>query len=320
MNHIKTHFPVEKESLPVHIHFDERIQPREFVAWKATNDKFIKNALLRIGGILISGIGISSASDFEQATQCFAPKFLSYIDGNSPRTKLSSCVYTSTEYDPAQYITLHNELSYSNKWPSHIYFGCLHPAETGGETPIADCRRIMARMNQDLVDEIERKRIRYVRNLHGGQGFGPSWQHTFETQDRKAVENICKEREIHFKWNSDGGIQLVHVRDGIVRHSVTGEKVWFNQIDQFHPSHLPSEIYEALTLIYQDTDSMPMNVTFGDGTPITTQHVHEIRSTIDQVEVPVAWNTGDLLILDNVLACHGRRPYTGYRKVLVSMS
>jgi alpha-ketoglutarate-dependent taurine dioxygenase len=36
--------------------------------------------------------------------------------------------------------------------------------------------------------------------------------------------------------------------------------------------------------------------------------------------VDVDWNTGDLLVIDNVLVGHGRRPFTGSRRVLVAMT
>jgi hypothetical protein len=36
--------------------------------------------------------------------------------------------------------------------------------------------------------------------------------------------------------------------------------------------------------------------------------------------VDVDWRDGDLLLIDNVLVGHGRRPYTGSRRILVAMS
>jgi len=295
-------------------------ETNKFHEWKSEHSALIDDCLLKEGALLIRGLNITDAAIFEKITESFAPKFLDYIDGNSPRTKLTGKVYTSTEYDQAHHITLHNELSYSNKWPSRIYFSCIVPAASGGETPIADSRKILNKINPDLVAEIEKKGIRYVRNLNGGKGFGPSWQETFETDNKIEVEKICREREIHFEWKPDGGIKLIHVRNGIITHPVTNEKVWFNQADQFHPSHLTPEIYETLTMMFEDPEDMPMNVTFGDKSPITKEHISEIHSSIADLEMPVKWVKGDLLIVDNVLTCHGRRPYSGNRKVLVTMS
>jgi hypothetical protein len=36
--------------------------------------------------------------------------------------------------------------------------------------------------------------------------------------------------------------------------------------------------------------------------------------------VNVDWRAGDLMLIDNVLVAHGRRPFTGSRRVLVAMS
>jgi alpha-ketoglutarate-dependent taurine dioxygenase len=36
--------------------------------------------------------------------------------------------------------------------------------------------------------------------------------------------------------------------------------------------------------------------------------------------MPHAWEAGDLLMLDNLLAAHGRRPFSGERRIAVAMS
>ena len=307
--------------LPSLIKFDKQVQPEHFSNWYRENKNLLSANLRNSGAILIRGININNVADFTLVTKAIAPKFQSYVDGNSPRTKLSNEVYTSTEYDPDMHITLHNELSYTNRWPARLYFCCIVPALSGGETPIADCRIILQNMERDIISEIERKKIRYIRNLHDGKGFGPSWQDTFETRDKSKVESICRERGIDFQWRGENTLKLVNLREGIIHHSETKEKVWFNQIDQFHPSHMDREIYETLMLMYQDDlENLPMYVTFGDGSVITEDMVQEIKKHIDAVTVPVAWQKKDLLIIDNVLVCHGRYPFKGNRKVLVSMS
>lgn len=300
---------------------DGKISVQQFIVWYQDNKKVLEDQLLQTGALLFRGVDISDVDRFETVMDAISSKFMAYVDGNSPRTKLSSKVYTSTEYDPAQPITMHNELSYSYKWPAKIFFCCTIPAESGGETPIADCRKVLAAMNPDLVAEIERKKILYIRNLNGGPGLGPSWQDTFETTSRAEVEAFCKEAAVAFQWKADGGLKLLQPSEGIVRHPVTGEKVWFNQIDQFHPSHLNQEMYETLMLMYNNQeDELPMYVSFGDGTKITKAVVEEVTTVMKKTAVAEPWQKGDLLMLDNVLTCHGRAPFKGNRKVLVSMS
>ena len=300
--------------------FEGKISIQDFITWYHTNKVGLQEKLNKNGAILFRGIDISSIKDFETVMDDISSKFMAYVDGNSPRTKLSSKVYTSTEYDKNHSITLHNELSYSYKWPAKIFFCCLIPAAAGGETPIADCRKVLKSMDKALVDEIENKGITYIRNLNGGAGFGPSWQDTFETDDKTKVEEFCKQANVQYEWKPDGGVKLTQPSKGIITHPATGEKVWFNQIDQFHPSHLEPEIYETLMMMYEKEDELPMYISFGDGTKITEEMVKEIRNTVDKESIANTWQQGDLLMLDNVLVAHGRKPYQGDRKVLVSMS
>jgi alpha-ketoglutarate-dependent taurine dioxygenase len=48
--------------------------------------------------------------------------------------------------------------------------------------------------------------------------------------------------------------------------------------------------------------------------------LEEVRATIKQEIRTFRWRQGDLLMLDNMLVCHGRMPFKGPRKILVSMT
>lgn len=310
---------VTDTALPVKVMLENVADISAFFAWYRSNEDFFLTKLQTKGAILFRGIPIHTMDDFQSLVSLLMPETTDYIDGNSPRTKLSSKVYTSTEYDSTQHITMHNELSYSANYPERLFFCCLIPPATGGETPIADSREIFRIMDPDLVDEIKRKKITYVRNLHQGQGLGPSWQDTFETKDRGTAEKYCRDRGIDFRWTS-AGMKLLQTQPGVIQHPVTNEWVWFNQIDQFHPSHLGKEIYQMMmTLCGGSEAELPTFVKFGDNTTIGSDLVAEIRSTIERTVVANPWHAGDLLMVDNVLVAHGRRPFTGKRQVIVSM-
>lgn len=304
--------------LPLTIRLND-ISRDAFVTWYHEHKADLEEKLINNGAIKFAGVSIDSLGDFQQIVDSISSRFFNYVDGNSPRLKLSGNVYTSTEYDKRQKITMHNELSYSAKWPNKLFFCCIQPAETGGETLIADSRAILQRMNKSIVSEIEQKGIVYIRNLHGGVGVGPSWQDTFETNDNKVLEDYCKASAIEFEWSENDNLRLKQRSKGIHEHRITREKLWFNQIDQFHPVHLGEDLYAELLTIYSP-DEFPMYVTFGDGSLIDESMVKEILSTIEQVTIAPVWNKNELLIIDNELFSHGRNPYTGERKVLVAMS
>jgi alpha-ketoglutarate-dependent taurine dioxygenase len=102
-------------------------------------------------------------------------------------------------------------------------------------------------------------------------------------------------------------------------HPRTGEAVWFNQAHLFHISSLPVDVKESLLSIFAPED-LPRNALYGDGSPIEPAALEEIRHAYAMEQVLFPWKNGDVLMLDNVLAAHGRTPFSGERKVLVGMS
>ncbi|ASW74384.1 hypothetical protein CJF12_08835 [Chryseobacterium piperi] len=306
--------------IPVIIEFKKALELEEFKTWLHEGHSGIEELMNLHGAIVFRGLEIDSAEKFEKVLNIVNTKYIDYKDGNSPRTKISGNIYTSTEYDQDFRITQHNELSYSSSWPKNLYLSCIQPSQEGGETPLADGRKVLERMDKELVDKIKNNKLLYIRNLHGGVGMGPSWQDTFELDNKNDVEDFCRAGDIHYEWKEDGGLRLSHLREGIIK-TKNGEEVWFNQIDQFHPSHMEPEIYEALMLISgNNAEALPMYVCFGDGEPISDKVVKEIQQNIDAELNLTPWEKGDFLMVDNELISHGRMPFKGDRKVLVAMA
>lgn len=309
---------VNDDNLPLVMNLGS-ISPNDFISFYKDNYPEIEKSLRKQGAIKFRGVEIGDINDFQYITGAISSSFLQYIDGNSPRTKLSETIYTSTEYDQTQKITLHNELSYSKKWPNKLFFTCLQPAKAGGETLLADSRKILESMPLNIINAIEQKGLIYIRNLHGGMGMGPSWQETFETDSKEAFEQYCSQYKIEFEWGADNAVALKQRSQGIITHRESGEKIWFNQIDQFHPSHLGEEYYEVLQTLYGNPENYPMYVTFGNGEEIPASMIREILETIEKVTVYPSWDKNELLIVDNELIAHGRNAFSGERKVLVTM-
>jgi alpha-ketoglutarate-dependent taurine dioxygenase len=110
----------------------------------AENRSFLESKLLEHGALLFRGFSVASANALEQFARSVSEvDLLAYIDGTSPRTKVNTSVYTSTEYPPPYFISLHNELSYTHRWPSRIFFCCVTAPQQGGETPIVDSRALL---------------------------------------------------------------------------------------------------------------------------------------------------------------------------------
>jgi hypothetical protein len=109
------------------------------------------------------------------------------------------------------------------------------------------------------------------------------------------------------------------VCQAVAVHPLTRETVWFNQAHLFHVSNLEPAVRETLLSVVNEED-LPRQAFYGDGRPIETAVLDEIRDVYQCHAVQFPWQKGDVLMLDNMLAAHGRTPFKGPRKILVAMS
>jgi alpha-ketoglutarate-dependent taurine dioxygenase len=290
----------------------------KLIPWLREYHDWFETHLLQNGALLFRGFGLKTPKDFEAFVQATNAPLLSYIEGNSPRDHVTGNVYTSTTY-PAEYaISLHNELSYAHSWPSKLFFFCCVAPDSGGETPIADCKRVLAQLDSRVRNIFVEKQVKYIQNMHGGYGLGKSWQRTFETNDRQSVEEYCRRGDVKYHWSQDGGLRTTQIRPAIREHPKTGDVTWFNQADQWHPSNLDEETRNALLKLSEE--ELPLNCVFGDGSPIDDSHLDHIREIMWAEAVANKWEQGDVLVIDNMLVAHGRMPYRGRRQILVAMT
>jgi len=288
----------------------------DLVTWAFNNREFITTHLLKSGGILFRDFDISSPELFEQFVIACSSELLQYKERSSPRTQVNNNIYTSTDYPADQSIFLHNENSYQHTWPLKIFFFCLEPPAQGGETPIADCRKVFERIDPAIRRRFIEKDWMLVRNF--GAGLSLTWQSVFQTEDKLAVEDYCRQAGIQAEWRGDR-LRTRQTRRAVARHPATGEMIWFNHAAFFHVSTLEPSTREVL-LAGLEKEDLPNNTYYGDGSPIELSVLDAIREAYRMETVSFAWQEGDILMLDNMLVAHGRNPYAGRRKILVAMA
>jgi alpha-ketoglutarate-dependent taurine dioxygenase len=294
------------------------VEGADLRVWAEANRKLIEEETLKHGAILFRDFNIKLApEEFKQFIQVTAGELLEYKERSSPRSAVSGNVYTSTDYPASKNIALHNENSYQNYWPLKIFFFCTVAAQRGGETPLADCRKVFARISPETRERFIKKGWMYVRNF--GSGFGLPWQTVFQTTDRDVVNQHCHEQGIEVEWKEGNQLRTRAVRPAVIAHPLTGEMVWFNHAAFFHISSIEPGIREALLEEF-DEGNLPATTYYGDGSPIEPEVLDELRKAYRQESVAFPWQEGDILLVDNMLTAHGRAPYSGPRKVLVGMA
>jgi alpha-ketoglutarate-dependent taurine dioxygenase len=268
--------------------------------------------LQTIGAILFRDFGLLPLGDFEELLTRISGELVDYSYRSTPRTQVSGKIYTSTSYPAHQTIPLHNEMSYSRQWPMIIGFLCIEPSPEGGETPLADSREVFAQIDPAVKEEFSRKQVMYVRNYDDDLDL--SWREVFQSNSRAEVENYCSKAGMTVEWQGENGLRTSQVCQAVAKHPVTGEMVWFNQAHLFHVSSLDADVRNSLQL-----GNEPRNAFFGDGTEIDETALAHIRSVYENQLVTFSWQRGDVLILDNMVTAHGRKPYRGPRQIVVGM-
>lgn len=289
----------------------------DLVHWANKNRDHLEKKVLQHGAVLLRGFGVESLEQFNEVISALSPGALEYMFRASPRTRVGGNIYTSTDYPADQMIFPHNEHSYSPRFPSRLFFYCHQPSLTGGETPIGSNRKIMASIRPEIRAKFRKKNILYVRNY--GDGFGLPWQTVFQTENRDEVATYCESVGIQVEWKGQNRLRTKQVGPALVRHPRTGEEIWFNHGTFFHISTLPPAIRDSLQANFAD-DDLPTNTFYGDGTPIEPEVLEELRAAYLQSLVKFSWQKGDVLFIDNILAVHGREPFTGNRTILTGMA
>lgn len=204
-----------------------RVSPRQgavtFGEAAAEIHAVVAEHLERVGGVLFRGFAVEEVTAFKQFAASFGHPLLSYEFGSTPRSKVEQGIYTSTEYPAHQSIPLHNEQAYTLQWPMRIWFYCETPAAEGGETPIADSRKVYRRIDPKIRERFITKGLMYVRNY--GNGLDVPWRKVFNTDDPKVVEVCCREQNIAWEWKGDGELRTRQLCQAVATHPRTGDVV-----------------------------------------------------------------------------------------------
>ncbi len=288
--------------------------------WIETERASLTQRLHRHGAVLLRGFGLRGPEDFLRlANAITAAPLMAYTGGDAPRGRVHDKIYNSTDAPPAEEILPHNEKSYSAAYPRTIMFYCDRAQMTGGATPLADGRRVLARLDTRTVDAFRRQRVTYIQNLPDGEGSSKSWSATYESTDRTEVEELLRGIGASFHWRADGSLHVEETLETVIHHPETREEVLFSQIYYWHLS-LHDAATRAAMLATRREDECYHSTRFEDGTPISDEMVGELRAAIRAEKVEFPWQVGDLLVIDNILGLHGRAPYQGDRRILVAMA
>jgi hypothetical protein len=284
--------------------------------WLHDRRQELDGRLAAHGAILFRNFGLTTAGDFDAFIRAFDYPNFRYEDSlsNAVRTVFTERVFSANEAPAEVNIFLHHEMAQTPLYPSRLFFFCEQAAPEGGATPL--CRsdvlleRLAARCPQFVAD-CEAKGLRYANVMPAANdptsGMGRSWQSTLRADRREEAEARLQSLGYSWEWLPDGCLRATTPALPAIRTARSGVKVFFNQLI-------------AAFKGWKDSRNDPSkSITHGDGSPLDPAGVQAAVDMADELTFDVPWQSGDVALIDNFLVMHGRRSFSGQRRVLASL-
>ncbi|MCA1685817.1 MAG: TauD/TfdA family dioxygenase [Planctomycetia bacterium] len=288
----------------------------DVVGWLAANRDELVARASRHGAVLFRGFPVATAEDFDAFVGAFDLPNFPYDESlsNAVRVNRTPRVFTANEAPPSVSIYLHHEMAQTPVYPSRLFFFCEQPAAEGGATPVCRSDVLWERLAAQcpaFARDCEGKGLRYSNVMptenDPGSGMGRGWQSTLRAADRGAAEDRLRALGYSWDWLPDGCLRATTPVLPAVMRLPDGRTSFFNQLI-------------AASRGWKDTRNDPSQaITFGDGSPLDRVSVQTASDLGDDLSFDIPWERGDVALVDNFLTMHGRRPFSGTRKVLASL-
>jgi hypothetical protein len=286
------------------------------LAWLRASRAKLDTQATTHGALLFRGFPVPAPEDFDAFIRAFDYPNFKYEDSlsNAVRVVRTERVFSANEAPPEVTIFFHHEMAQTPIYPSRLFFYCQRAAAEGGATPICRSDILLQRLAQRcprFVADCEAKGLKYTNVMPAADdpnsGMGRSWQSTLRAETREQAEARLRELRYSWAWLADGCLRATTPVLPAVRQSSDGRKVFFNQLI-------------AAFKGWKDTRNDPSKaITFGDGAPLDAEAVHTAAAIAEELAFDVPWQPVYVVLVDNYVVMHGRRSFTGTRKVWASL-
>lgn len=180
---------------------------------------------------------------------------------------------------------LHPELSREPWRPDVAFFYCSAPPAQGGQTTVCDGAEIVRRLPADMREAMRGCRIRYAVPATPAD-----LQYWLGRPDPDPATMLAPPPHCPFTFEYRGGmLTRCFTRPLLQRTRFQGELAWGN--------------FLLFARYLRGVKTYPL---LDDWSPVPDDWVEAVKHISDALTVPVGWQEGDVLMLDNSRFMHGR--------------
>lgn len=301
------------------------------------NQHTYASLLSQHGAILLRNFDIDTPERFRKVLDTMQVSVSdNYPLGLSPRKKISSGIFNSTEIAGMFSLNPHNEMAYLKTRPSLIAFYCSVAPAIYGETPIYDTAYAFSQLSEKAQSCLVKGKFKYTHIYKKelpvlSLKFERTWPDIFSTTDQSVVSQYLEECGYEYHWSKSGTLTYHTVVPPVIRHSETGVNCLNLQLPHWYAIYRGFQILKQrqsrwvrlpimlIAHLRYVLGQMATYFSFADGKPIGLALVREIYNALQASQVIFPWQQNDLLILDNRSVAHGRMNVIQPRRILVAL-
>lgn len=247
------------------------VDPAEIVALYKTH-----------GALLLRGFGADVPQFRNFARQFCSTSVFNESPGRGPIDPASNIHTVDAGSGP---FALHPELSREPWKPDAAFFGCLSAPSRGGATTICDGVALVRELPDEVRRGLEGRRLLYVKPTW--PALLAFWLGTPNPSDER-LANPPPECPYQFR----------RFDDEVVR--------FFTRPALHRPMFVDEPAFGNFLLFARFNNKRPDHPLLDDGRQVPEEWLQAIKATGDRLSAEVAWQPGDVLMLDNTRFMHGR--------------
>ena len=272
--------------------------------------ELIQQKLLLERAALLRNTGMSELRQMAEWCERLGLKPMDYSGGAGHREDVGSGVLSVGTEPHYCDIEPHSEMCYWTEYPRYILFGCIEIPKSGGDTVIADNRRVTEEIRASKTGQkIFDRGVRYYRRFSDATkpDSTPStktWQENFTCEQFSSLQVLCAQHQWDLIQQADGSVEISYAETGYEFDPVSRKNLLFVSMARLARAFDDWPPYNQL-----ENHQRPFDMTYADGEPFSQQDLDSLQQAFARHSISIAWQPGDIAVLDNLIWPHARPPY-----------